>query len=197
MTEAQNAWRRLFEHSPVPVLLLTPDLKIVNANESYLREVMRSREALAGMQMFEAFPDNPHATLADGVNKLGASFEKALHEGRGQTMALQRYDIQPEGRPWQVRYWHPKNWPVFDDKGSIIALVHHVTDATATVLSGKDGPPHAPVLLKPHPLKDPLQRADVAILQARVLVRETQEGLARSRAMVEELVAPRGRRRNI
>jgi hypothetical protein len=43
MAEAQNAWRRLFEHSPIPVLLLTPDLKIVNANESYLREVIRSR----------------------------------------------------------------------------------------------------------------------------------------------------------
>ncbi|QIO36425.1 PAS domain-containing protein [Bradyrhizobium sp. 1(2017)] len=193
MMEAQNAWRRLFEYSPVPVLLLTPDLKIVNANESYLHEVMRSREALAGLQMFEAFPDNPYAALADGVNKLGASFEKALHEGRGQTMALQRYDIQPEGRPWQVRYWHPKNWPVFDDNGSIIALVHHVTDATAAVLSSRDGS-HAPVLLKPHPLNDPLQRADMAILQARMLVRETQEALARSRASVEELVAPTRRK---
>lgn len=187
MAEAQNAWRRLFEHSPIPVLLLTPDLKIVNANESYLREVIRSRDTLAGLQMFEAFPDNPHATLADGVNKLSASFEKVLHEARGHTMALQRYDIQPQDRPWQVRYWHPKNWPVLDDKGSIIAVVHHVTDATAAVLSRQNGP-YAPVLLKPNPADDPLQRADKAILAARAIVRETQEGLAASRARVEEIV---------
>ncbi|MGX1168229.1 PAS domain-containing protein [Bradyrhizobium sp. USDA 372] len=67
MAEAQNVWRRLFEHSPLPILVLAPDLRIVDANESYLREVSRSRETLAGLDMFEAFPDNPLCAAADGV----------------------------------------------------------------------------------------------------------------------------------
>jgi PAS domain-containing protein len=182
---AQSAWHRLFEHSPVPVLLLTPNLKIIDANESYLREVLRSRDALAGLDMFDAFPDNPHIARADGVSNLAASFEKVLHDGCGHVMPLQRYDIRPDGRPWQVRYWLPKNWPVVDEKGSIVALVHHVTDATAAVLTPKPGATVS-VLMKPNAFSlDPLQRADKAILEARETVRETQEAILRTRAKME------------
>src|SRR6185437_7201508 len=83
------------------------------------------------------FPDNPHVARADGVSNLAASFEKVLREKRGHVMPLQRYDIRPEGRPCQVRYWHPKNWPVLDNAGAIVAVAHHVTDATTSVLARK------------------------------------------------------------
>jgi hypothetical protein len=66
MAEAQNTWHRLFEHSTLPVLLLTPNLKIIDANESYLRGVSRSRDTPAGLDMFTAFPDNPHFARANG-----------------------------------------------------------------------------------------------------------------------------------
>lgn len=179
MREAQRVWHRLFEHSPVPILLLTPDLKIVDANASYLSAVSRARQALAGLAVFDAFPDNPHVPGANGVSNLAASFEKVLHEGRGHVMPLQRYDIQPDGRPWQVRYWHPKNWPVVDDRGSIVALVHHVTDATASVLARKG------VKVTPNPdgAETLLQRADRAILDARETIREAREDILLSRAM--------------
>ncbi|WP_456843538.1 PAS domain-containing protein [Bradyrhizobium sp. USDA 4486] len=185
---AQDAWHRLFEHCPIPVLLLTPDLKIVNGNDAYLGGVSRSRDTLAGLDMFEAFPDNPHLTRADGVANLAASFGKVLHERRGQVMPLQRYDIQPEGRPWQVRYWHPKNWPVLDDNGAIVAVVHHVTDATTAVLARKAeraGPP-------PSSSEALLQSADKAIFEAREIVRETCEAILVSRALIEESLPPQG-----
>jgi len=185
MAEAQDAWHRLFEHSPVPVLLLTPDLKIVDANESYLREVLRTRDALAGLHMFDAFPDNPHVALADGVSNLAASFEKVLHEGRGHVMPLQRYDILPDGRPWQVRYWLPKNWPVVDEKGSIVALVHHVTDATAAVLMRKTNATASVRTSSDARFLDLLQRADKAILEAGETIRKTQEAILRARAEMD------------
>jgi hypothetical protein len=191
MADAQDAWHRLFEHSPVPVLLLTPDLKIVDANESYLREVLRTRDALAGLNMFDAFPDNPYIARADGASNLAASFEKVLHEGRGHVMPLQRYDIRPDGRPWQVRYWLPKNWPLVDEKGSTVALVHHVTDATAAVLMRKTNA-IASGLTSPNAcFMDPLQRADKAILEARETIRETQEALLRTRAQMEHVTSSR------
>jgi hypothetical protein len=182
MAGAQDAWHRLFQHCPVPILLLTPNLKIVDGNDSYLRGVSRSRDALAGLGMFEAFPDNPHLERADGVANLAASFERVLRDRRGQVMALQRYDVQPEGRPWQVRYWHPKNWPVLDDNGAIVALVHHVMDATTSVLARKAeraGPP-------PCSSEALLQSADRAILAARETVRKTREAILVSRALIEE-----------
>jgi PAS domain-containing protein len=178
MAGAQNAWHRLFEHCPAPILLLTPDLKIVNGNDAYVGGVSRSRDTLAGLDMFDAFPDNPHLTRADGVTNLAVSFGKVLHEKKGQVMPLQRYDIQPEGRPWQVRYWHPKNWPVLDDSGSIVAVVHHVTDATTSVLVRKAGRA-GPRLSSSEAL---LQSADQAILDARETVRRTREALLVSRA---------------
>jgi hypothetical protein len=187
MAEAQNVWHRLFEHSPIPVLLLTPSQKIVNANESYLREVLRSRDTLADLDMFDAFPDNPHFARADGVSNLAASFEKVLQEGRGHTMSLQRYDIRPDGRPWQIRYWHPKNWPVHDDKGSVVALVHHVTDATATVLSSKADPNASAPVGRIKPPLNPLQRADAAILDAQRTVKQAQEDILSVRRQMEQL----------
>lgn len=189
--EAQNAWHRLFEHSTVPILLLTPNLRIVDANEAYLRDVLRPRDALAGLDMFDAFPDNPHATRADGVSKLAASFENVLGEGHGHTMRLQRYDIQPEGRPWQVRYWLPKNWPVFDDKGSIVALVHHVTDVTASVLTPNSGTTRHGSSTSNVPILDALQRADKAIMEARATVRESEEGLTKARARMDYVTSLR------
>jgi hypothetical protein len=140
--------------------------------------------------MFDAFPDNPHQTRADGVANLAASFAKVLHEKRGQVMPLQRYDIQPEGRPWQVRYWHPKNWPVLDDNGSIVAVVHHVTDATTAVLARKaerTGPP-------PSSSEALLQSADRAIFEAREIVRETREAISVARALIEESLPSSGLR---
>jgi len=84
MAGARDAWRRLFEHSPIPILLLTPDLKIVDANDSYLRGVFRSRDTLAGLDMFEAFPDNPHLARADGVSNLAASFRRCFAKNAGR-----------------------------------------------------------------------------------------------------------------
>jgi len=185
MAGAHDAWHRSFEHSPVPILLLTPDLKIVNANDAYLGVVSRSRDALAGLDMFDAFPDNPHLTLADGVANLAESFGKVLREKCGQVMRMQRYDIQPEGRPWQVRFWHPKNWPVLDDNGAIVALVHHVTEATTSILARKAagaGPP-------PSSSEALLRSADKAILEAREVIRKTQETISVSRALIEERVS--------
>ncbi|MHC1950113.1 PAS domain-containing protein [Bradyrhizobium sp. UFLA06-06] len=185
MAGAHDAWHRSFEHSPVPMLLLTPDLKIVNANEAYLGSVSRSRDTLAGLDMFDAFPDNPHLTFADGVANLAESFGKVLHEKRGQVMRMQRYDIQPEGRPWQVRYWHPKNWPVLDDNGAIVAVVHHVTDATTSVLARRAEKAGSPPLSS----EALLRSADRAILEAREVLRETHEKILVSRALIEERVS--------
>jgi hypothetical protein len=107
-------------------------------------------------------------------------------------MPLQRYDIQPEGRPWEVRYWHPKNWPVVDDRGSIVAVVHHVTDATTSVLARKSLNASA----KPLDPETLLQRADRAILEAREIVRETRQDILTCRAMqVRRLRSGRSMRR--
>ena len=41
-------------------------------------------------------------------------------------MPIQRYDVVGLDGKFQPRCWKPVNWPILDDAGSVIALVHHV-----------------------------------------------------------------------
>jgi hypothetical protein len=105
-------------------------------------------------------------------------------------MPLQRYDIQPENQPWEVRYWHPANWAVLDEAGSVLALVHHVMDATPDVLKTK-----SPSILEVRPIGsidpniDPLlARADAAMREARATRKAVEEAHLRVKLRSRPLI---------
>lgn len=166
MAQAESLYRSLFEHAPLPLLVLTPECRIANANDAWLTAVGRRRDEVAGLDLFVAMPDSPHDPGATGVRNLSASLERVRQSGARDLMVLQRYDIRPEGQPWEVRYWRPANWAVPDEAGSVLALIHHVTDATLSIL-----PPET--LVRPmSSTAEVLARAD-AIIRAGREVRET------------------------
>lgn len=119
----------LFADSPNPYLILTPDLKIVDANDAYLAVTWRKREMLAQQHLFDAFPDNPNDPTANGVRNLTASFDRVREGCKHDRLPLQRYDLCHLG-VWQPCFWHSVNWPILDEEGAIIALVHHTKKAT-------------------------------------------------------------------
>ncbi len=120
------AFRPVFEATPHPYLLLTPDLKIADANDAYLSVTMTRLSDIVGCGLFEVFPDNPDQPEADGVRNLAASLDR----GRPDRMRRQRYDIRrPDGR-FEERWWDPLNIPVFDDEGRMALILHHVEDVT-------------------------------------------------------------------
>jgi len=161
---AQQIYRGVYAGAPTPFLLMTPDFEIVDANDAYLKATMRDRDSLAGRDMFEAFPDNPDAPEAGGVANLRKSLTKARSGGSRHVMPLQRYDvIDPRGN-WRVRYWQPVNWPVLDKAGSVVALVHHVTDVTTKTLV-EQGVPSSDILFR---------RAEAACEESRLLRDETR-----------------------
>jgi PAS domain-containing protein len=166
--EALRLYRSAFVDSGLALLVLTPDLRVAEANDAYLKATGRSRESIIDLHMFEAFPDSPHDPAADGVAKLSESFDRVLQSNTCDVMTLQRYDIQPEGRSWEIRYWMPVNW-VIQDEGSTIALVHHVRDVTGDVLG-----PAARRSTK----FDLIARADLAIHDARRTVAQVKQDLA-------------------
>ncbi len=165
MRLAEAIYRGMFEGAPHPYLILAPTLRIAGGNEAYMAATLRRRDALVGFDMFDAFPDNPLDDQATGVRNLGASFERALAHVRRDAMELQRYDIRRPDGVWEVRYWSPVNWPIVDEAGSVIAIVHHVTDVTERVL-------------EPRPQRESLLfRAERACLEAQALVRESEANL--------------------
>jgi len=180
---AEAVYRGMFEEAPHPYLVLAPNLRIAGVNKAYMSATMRQRDALVGLDMFDAFPDNPLDDQADGVRNLSASFERALTGLRRDVMPLQRYDIKGRDGVWEVRYWNPANWPIVDEAGSVIAIVHHVTDVTGQVQAPGMQPERENLLF----------RAERACLEARRLVRETQDNLRMNRETTRALT--RGTRR--
>ncbi len=126
-------FKRLFEASPGPFLVLDPTLRIVGVNEAYLAATMTVREQIVGRNLFDVFPDNPDDATTTGETQLRASLERVLAHRVTDVMATQKYDIRKPSGEFEVRYWSPSNNPVFDDDGEILYIIHYVEDVTLRV----------------------------------------------------------------
>ena len=77
----------LFDAAPAPCLVLSMQLTILAANAAYLAVACRDRASIVGLNIFDAFPDNPDDPHADGVANLrvaaaGAGHRPARQDGR-------------------------------------------------------------------------------------------------------------------
>ena len=135
-------FKALFEGAPGLYLVLTPDLRIVAVSDAYLQATMTRRSGILGRALFEVFPDNPEDPASDGVRNLHASLQRVLQHRRADAMAVQKYDIrkpESEGGGFEVRYWSPRNSPVFGPDGHISYIVHRVEDVTEFIRLKQQG----------------------------------------------------------
>ncbi|GHA83877.1 PAS domain-containing sensor histidine kinase [Cognatilysobacter bugurensis] len=131
-------YRALFDATPAPHLVLTPDLHIAAVNEAYLDATATTREELIGHHVFDAFPQNPDDTESRAVENLHASLLRVLERRTADSMPVQRYDIRvldSDGVRFTTRYWSPINTPVFDDENRLTHILHRVVDVTSFVNS--------------------------------------------------------------
>lgn|GEM_PF-3567327 len=123
----------LFESSSGLFLVLTPDLTIAAASNSYLHATMTRRDDILGRGLFDVFPDNPDDPNATGTHNLKASLDRVLKNRLPDTMAVQKYDMRKpasEGGEFEERYWSPVNTPVCNEEGEILYILHSVEDVT-------------------------------------------------------------------
>lgn len=131
---------RVFAAAPHAYLVLDPNLTIRDVNDRYLELTGTTRAQLVGRPLFEAFPDNPEDTGADGTRNLRLSLETVLETREPHRMAVQKYDIpvrDAEDGRFAERYWQPINTPVMD-REEVIAIIHHVDDVTAEFIDQRD-----------------------------------------------------------
>ncbi len=117
--------RVAFSATPHPYLLLTPDLRIAEANDAYLGATQTRREDILGRGVFEALPDNPAWTDADGVRNLGASLARVVEHRRPDRMGIQRHDVRRPDGVFEERWWSSLNTPAFDQDGRLVMIIHH------------------------------------------------------------------------
>ncbi|MDE2599574.1 MAG: response regulator [Rhodocyclaceae bacterium] len=131
-TPSMLDFKRLFESVPdlYMVLAPTPGFEIVAVSDAYLNATLTRRSEVVDRSLFDVFPDNPDDTGADGVHNLRLSLEQVLRDRAPNTMAVQKYDIRAADGTFEVRYWSPVNYPVFDTEGNISCIIHRAEDVT-------------------------------------------------------------------
>lgn len=130
MKDPEIDYQGIFDASPSAMLVLTPDLVIVDANVSYQDLVGRARHQLVDRYVYDAFPKDP-----EGPDDLKASLRRVL-ETRAQDVAgPMRHDVEEADRPgvFEERYWSPINAPVLDSEGNIVLVVHRLEEITDVV----------------------------------------------------------------
>lgn len=129
-------FKRLFESAPDRYLVLSPDLEIVAASDSYLEITRTVRDEIVGRKLFEVFPDNPDDSTATGERHLGASLDRVKQTLKPDTMAVQQYDLSDptdKDSPWENRWWSAVNTPVLDEHGELEFIILQAVDVTEFV----------------------------------------------------------------
>ncbi|MEU7061979.1 SpoIIE family protein phosphatase [Streptomyces sp. NPDC046197] len=132
----------VFAAHPSPCLVLGTDLVIADANLAFCDVTGRIRAELVGQYLFDAFPDNPADTEADGVATLKESLHRVLSTGQTDHMALQKYDIPIAGNPevFKERWWSAINVPLLNPDGKVAWIIHRSEDMTDVVRARRTVP---------------------------------------------------------
>ncbi|TGL88796.1 response regulator [Leptospira congkakensis] len=133
-TKPQFNFQTIFKALPELYMLLDLNFDIIDISDAYAKSTLIEREKVIGHNIFEIFPDNPSDPNADGVKQLRFSLMQVINYKVASTMTMQKYDIpKPDGSGFEVRYWSPRNSPVFDEDGNLICIVHRAEDVTEFV----------------------------------------------------------------
>jgi two-component sensor histidine kinase len=127
----------VFDASPNPYMLLTPDLRYAGMNQAYLDVVGATREQLVGRPIFDIYASDPTPQGQENQRQLRASFEKVVATGRPDHLALIRYAMPatgPDGEPTlEERFWSATHTPIHDASGQIAWILQHTNDVTELV----------------------------------------------------------------
>lgn len=133
----RTALAQAFDAAPVPLLLVDSDLRILHANRARVAVTGVPLVEQVGRSIFEVHPDDPDRPGADGRERLLASLQRVLATGQPDVMPVQRYDIRGPSGAFEPRWWSPRNEPVHDEAGRVVAVVHHAEDVTDLVREGE------------------------------------------------------------
>ncbi len=128
----------VFEKTPDAYLVVDPSFTIMAVNDAYCETTMTSRDGIIGRHLFEAFPDDPDDSAADGVDNLRASLLKVLKSRLPDRMRLLKYSLRRPGGAYEPRYWSVINVPVMGGDGYVRWIIHSIEDVSHYVEEGED-----------------------------------------------------------
>lgn len=124
----------VFDASPNPYVLVTPDLVIAGCNEAYLQVTSSRREDIIGRPMFGAFTSGPGEDAPENVRQVRESMLRAIETRRPDHLAVVAFAIarpQNDGSVvFEDRLWSATHTPISNRDGEVVYLLQHTTDIT-------------------------------------------------------------------
>jgi len=113
-------FHRIFKINPTIMVLLTPDLVIIDANDEALRAVGRLPEEVIGRNCFDIVPKMQDSS----GNPEWTALEEAARSGHREACVLKRQDIQDPATPglFEERYWSTMVRPIHGLDGQVEML---------------------------------------------------------------------------
>ena len=128
--ENLQASRAFFDASPLATIVITPDLRILDANARHVAMTGRSRAEIVGLTMFEAFPQNPETEGPSTESVIRASVDRALRTGEADEVPLQRHDLPRGDGGFETRWWRMVHTPLVVN-GRAVAIRQDAWDVTS------------------------------------------------------------------
>ena len=119
-------FKTLFRSTPTPLMVVSPDLTIVEVNDSYTEAVGRNREKLVGRHLFDAFP----AADENGL-RLRSSLQRVFASGTADFLPVLHYPIPTEEENGSAdRYWSCSHVPIKGADRQIRYVMQNAQDIT-------------------------------------------------------------------
>ncbi|GED11076.1 PP2C family protein-serine/threonine phosphatase [Cellulosimicrobium cellulans] len=126
-------YHAVFSALTAPKAVLSPDLTVLDANESLLRTIGLPASAVVGRRYLDVFP--AHGPDGSSVERVVRSLERVARTGRLEMIGPHRYDLRRHDGGWTEHWWITTNLPVLDTGGRVSAVVHRAEDVTSVVLA--------------------------------------------------------------
>ena len=133
-------FKLIFENIPSSYLILKPDFTIIAVNNSFLLSTKTERSNILNQPLFNVFPNDPNDLETSGVRNLEASLKRVVSKKIPDIMPALKYNIpDPNSKEgiFLERYWQPANYPILDNKGDLIYIIHHSEDITNYMIAQK------------------------------------------------------------
>jgi PAS domain S-box-containing protein len=108
---------------------MAPDYTILDASDLYLQVTFKQRAQIVGRNVFDVFPPDDQ----NDWQIFNDSLDFVRTHQQPHTMPRIRYDMQrqaSEGGGLEERYWQTTNYPQFDERGQLQAILLRTTDIT-------------------------------------------------------------------
>ena len=120
-------FKAVFESVPTPLMLLAPDLSIVEVNNAYAEAVGREHCDIVGRNLFDAFP-----ATGETARGLRDAIKNVVRTGEPNYLPLMHYPVPIADESGIVdRYWSATHMPIRGADGEVAFVLQNTQDVTA------------------------------------------------------------------